>query len=227
MSAIGPSIEQCVGLRVVRVARHPDPLAFIPLPAQTWSGRFDDPDRLRRTLDTATDVYGAWVEVLGRFRAHVPTRQALGAIRSEPGDIEPDARRTIAPGWLASRSVARAKVSARVAHIDADRTLRWLELRPRLREVLAQRGIRAVDVSVVTGPDRHLTQALAGELRLAAEAQAVSYPSRFGTPNRCVAIFEPIRGAPRIEPLDEASRADPMAASFRAAMMLHGLSWSG
>jgi len=36
--------------------------------SNTWEGRYNDPDRTWRTLYLASDAYGAWVEVLGRFR---------------------------------------------------------------------------------------------------------------------------------------------------------------
>jgi hypothetical protein len=83
---VHPRVEQRAGIDVVRVGRKPDPLAFVPMQYQTWAGRFDDPDHLWRTLYTASDEHGAWVEVLGRFRAHPETQAALDEIVEEPDD---------------------------------------------------------------------------------------------------------------------------------------------
>ena len=63
-----PAVRQRADIAAVRVGRDPDPLDFVPLAYQTWEGRYDDPDRTWRTLYLASDAYGAWVGVLGRFR---------------------------------------------------------------------------------------------------------------------------------------------------------------
>lgn len=226
MSGPCPSVEQRGGLRVVRIGRRPDPLAFVPMSAQTWAGRFDDPDRLSRTLYTAMDEYGAWVEVLGRFRAHLPTGTSLDAIAGEGGDREPVLPGTVSLTWIASRAVGHAQVLARVVELGSDVTLRWLDLRPPIREILASRHIADVDLSAVTGPDRSLTQAVARELRLWGQADALLYPSRYGAPTTCVALFEPREGLPRIEPITEPVRVDPIGDSLEDAMALHGLRWA-
>ena len=61
----------------------------MPLAYQPWEGRYDDPDRTWRTLYVATDAYGAWVEVLGRFRPHDDLMAALKDITDEDGDPAP------------------------------------------------------------------------------------------------------------------------------------------
>jgi hypothetical protein len=97
-----PRVEQHAGIDIVRVGRKPDPLAFVPLQHQTWQGRFDDPDRLWRTLYTASDEHGAWVEVLGRFRAHPDTQTALDQVVDEADDPTPIPAGTVSPAWLAT-----------------------------------------------------------------------------------------------------------------------------
>lgn len=62
VTKVHPRVEQRAGIHVVRVGRKPDPDAFVTFQHQTWAGRFDDPDRLWRTLYAASDEHGAWVE---------------------------------------------------------------------------------------------------------------------------------------------------------------------
>ncbi len=192
---------------------------------QTWAGRFDDPDHLWRTLYTAGDEHGAWVEVLGRFRTHPETQAALDEIVEEPGDAAPMPAGTVSLAWLATRRIGHAKVMARVADLAAADTLRWLDLRPTLRRMLEAVQIDDLDLSVATGQHRHLTQAIARELRLHADADAIQYPSRYGTPTTCYALFESANDLPLIEPVAPPAGADLNSPALTEAMILHGLQW--
>jgi hypothetical protein len=109
VTEVHPHVEQRAGINVVRVGRKPDPLAFVPMQHQTWAGRFDDPDRLWRTLYTASDEHGAWLEVLGRFRAHPDTQAALDDIIEEPGDALRFGRSRLAPNVCPSRGAQRRR----------------------------------------------------------------------------------------------------------------------
>lgn len=200
MTTVGPRFARPDDLAVVRVGRLPDPLAFVPLAVHTWAGRFDDPHRLWRTLYAAEDEYGAWVEVLGRFRGHTGTSELAAAVEPEATDREPAPAGTVALSWIGERGVARAEVRARVVDLGSDVTLRWLDLRAPLRGLLMERGIRDLDLSMVAGPDRRVTQAVAREFRASADADVLRYPSRYGGPSVCFAIFEPIDGLPDIRP---------------------------
>lgn len=225
MTDVNPHVEQRAGIDVVRVGRKPDPLAFVPMQHQTWAGRFDDPDRLWRTLYTANDEHGAWVEVLGRFRAHPAAQAALAEIVDEPGDPAPIPAGTVSLTWLATRAIGHAKVMSRVAGLASADTLRWLDLRPTLRSMLDNLGVEDLDLSVATGQHRSITQAIAHELRLHADADAIQYPSRYGTPTTCYALFESTGNLPLIEPTGPPEGVDLKSDALSEAMILHGLQW--
>lgn len=225
MTQVHPHVEQRAGIDVVRVGRKPDPLAFVPIQHQTWAGRFDDPDRLWRTLYVASDEHGAWVEVLGRFRTHTDTQAALDEIVDEPGDPAPIPAGTVSMAWLATRAIGHAKVMARVADLASADTLRWLDLRPALRPMLADLGVEDLDLSVATGQHRPITQVIARELRLHADADAIEYPSRYGAPTTCHALFESTGDLPLIEPTAPPSGVDLQSEALTQAMVLHGLQW--
>jgi len=225
VTEVHPNVEQRAGIDVVRVGRKPDPLAFVPMQHQTWAGRFDDPDRLWRTLYTASDEHGAWLEVLGRFRAHPDTQAALDDIIEEPGDAAPIPAGTVSLAWLATRAIGHAKVMARVADLASADTLRWLDLRPTLRPMLDSLGVEDIDLSVATGQHRLITQTIARELRLHADADAIQYPSRYGAPTTCYALFETAGELPLIEPTAPAAGVDLKSEALTEAMVLHGLQW--
>lgn len=58
--------------RVTRIGRRPNPWAWPPWEAQdsdnTFGNRWDDPEGIYRVLYTCTQLEGAYVEVLSRFR---------------------------------------------------------------------------------------------------------------------------------------------------------------
>lgn len=128
-----------------------------------------------------------WVEVLGRFRAHPETQAALQEIVTERGDAASIPAGTVSLAWLATRAIGYAKIMARIADLAAADTLRWLDLRPALRPMLDELDIEGLDLSVATGQHRRVTQAIARELRLHADADAIQYPSRYGAPTSCYA----------------------------------------
>lgn len=222
---IHPALGHRTDVAAVRVGRAPDPLSFVPLAYQTWEGRYDDPDRTWRTLYLAGDAYGAWVEVLGRFRPHDDLAAALEDITDEAHDPSPIPAGRVPLSWLSSRRVAHASITGRFADVGDPDTLRWLAAR--LPEILARRGVRDLDLSAATGPQRELTQAIARELHLHAETHVLAYPSRHGETIRCYAAFETDGDLPDIQPVG-ASQGPSIEADDHAlerAMQLHRLSW--
>ena len=220
-----PAVRQRADVAAVRVGRGADPLDFVPLAYQTWEGRDDDPDRTWRTLYLASDAFGAWVEVLGRFRPHDDLMAALTDIAGEDGDPAPIPAGRVPLGWLSNRRVAHARVTGRFVDVGGPDTLRWLA--QRLPEVLVRCGVRDLDLSAATGPQRELTQAIARELYLHGDTHAIDYPSRYGATIRCIAMFETDGNLPNIQPVGTpygpSIEADDHA--LERAMRLHGLSW--
>ena len=117
----------------------------MPLAYRTWEGRYDDPDRTWRTLYLASDAFGAWVEVLGRFRPHDDLMAALTDIADEDGDPAPIPAGRVPLSWLSNRRVAHARIKGRFADVGDPDTLRWLA--ERLPEVLVRCGVRDLDPS--------------------------------------------------------------------------------
>jgi hypothetical protein len=190
-----PVVRQRTDVAAVRVGRGPDPLDLVALAYQTWEGRYDDPDRTWRTLNLASDAFGAWVEVLGRFRPHDDLMAALKDIAEEDGDPAPIPAGCVPLSWLANRRVAHARITGRFADVGDPDTLRWLARR--LPEVLVRCGVRDLDLSAATGPQRELTHAIAHELCLHGDTHAIDYPSRYGETIRCIAACEPDGDLPR------------------------------
>ena len=188
-----PYVEQ-VTVVCHRVAREPDPLVFTPYEFQTWDGRYDDPDLVSRTLYLADSTYGAWCEVLARFRPDKHTIEALDTIADEPGDAQPTSG--VQMSWLATRRVGKAEIAARHADVSHSRTLRWLDTH--LADLLADLGYGEFDLSVATGSDRSVTQQVAKALRVHADTEMVSYASRLGTDVTCSALFEDEHGGPYV-----------------------------
>jgi hypothetical protein len=82
----------------------------VPLEYQTWEGRYDYPDLLS-TLYPASNVYGAWAEVLGRFRPHDDLVAALKDITDEDGDPAPIPAGRVPLSWPSNRRVAHALIT--------------------------------------------------------------------------------------------------------------------
>lgn len=200
MSAV-QSVRGLDGI-LYRLARLPDPLAWPP-----WefvgSGRFDDRQRVFRTLYAAGQRRACFVEALASFRPAVSVLARLEAVigseEALPGAVVP-------AEWYRKRGIGRFRVHLTQPLLD----VRSLETRQVLRVELAAAIERAdlpdLDVSGVCGPRRDLTQEIA---RRAYEHgfEGILYSSRLDSALTCVAIFEgaviePVGVAEPIDPLD-------------------------
>ena len=150
---------------------------------------------------------------------------ALTDIADEDGDPAPIPAGRVPLSWLSNRGVAHARIQGRFADVGDPDTLRWLATR--LTEVLVRCGVRDLDLSAATGPQRELTQAIARELHLHGDTHAIEYPSRHGETIRCIAAFETDSDLPVIEPVGTAygPSIDADDHALERAMRLHGLSW--
>lgn len=220
MTAPLPEVVES-GVECYRVGRHPDPLAHAPHHAQPWDGRYDDPDRVSRTLYFADSAYGAWVEVLARFRPEPGLRDALERIVGEDDD-PPGPSFGVELRWLATRAVAHVTITGRLARVTDARTLAWLDAQ--LRDDLAARDLDQVDLAAATGPDRALTQRIARALRLHADIEGLAFTSRHGDDITCYAVFEASGGRPHIDTHSIAGVSlSGHNDAFERARALHGL----
>src|SRR5262249_56020041 len=92
--------------RVTRIGRRPNPWAWPPWEAQhsdaTFGNRWDDPEGIYRVLYAATQLRGADVEVVPRFRPDPVVVAELGKIDG----AEDQHRIGIVPAeWLTTRAI--------------------------------------------------------------------------------------------------------------------------
>ena len=110
---------------VTRIGRRPNPWAWPPWEAQhsdaTFGNRWDDPEGNYRVLYAATQLEGAYVEVLSRFRPDPVVVAELGEARAVP-----QMRKHVA---LYLKGIAGAAVlRERIMRIDgADETIAVIE----------------------------------------------------------------------------------------------------
>lgn len=143
-----------------RIARLPDPLAWLPWEL-AGGGRFDDPQRRFRALYAAAQRQGAFVETLARFRPSIEslTHTGMAPLRG-PISRRAGTKRAASPNCGSCQ--------------DSDG---WIY------------GLSDLDLSSVAGPRRSFTQAIARWSHEHAYAGA-AYPSRLDGRLTLWAIFE-------------------------------------
>jgi len=168
-----------------RIGHWPDPLAWPPREARLREpGRFDDPQQRYRTLYTAEQRAGCFVEAIARFRPSIAALQGAGALLALPARVP--------ASWRASRCVGRLQPEPGERFLDV-RSLETVEtLRRELAPLLHELGVADLDVSGVRGPSRAVTMAVS---RWANDNgyRGVAYRSRFDDALDCWALFEGAR----------------------------------
>lgn len=163
-----------------RIARLPDPLAWLPWEL-VGGGRFDDPSGQFRVLYAAAQRRGAFVETLARFRPSIESLAQMG--------IAPAARTGIPTGWYENRGIAELRLLRGQRWLDLRAPETREELRTELAQTLVTLGLSDLDLSRVAGPRRSFTQAIARWAREHGYA-GVAYPSRLDARLTLWAIFE-------------------------------------
>jgi len=213
--------------RVVRVGRRPDPWAWPPWEAQhsdnTFGNRWDDPEGMYRVLYGCTQLEGAYVEVLSRFRPD----PAVVAELAEIDDTGEDHQFGIVPAtWLQTRVIGEATLTGTYADIGDVRSLAYL------RSVMAPRlihhNVLDFDASAIRlSVPRRFTQEISNHIyKLSASDgtprfAGMEYESRFGDNYQTWAIFE----RPGQQPI-AATSVRPVAyddPSLNAALAVLGL----
>jgi hypothetical protein len=184
----------------------------------SWKNRFDDPDRVFRTLYCAESRQTALREVLADFR---PNAKARAEYRDLFGEELPPPR--IKGVWLQERVLARGEIRVLqngLANID-DPALRH-QFEQLHAALLARHGMGHLDISQIRSKDRPVTQALT---RFLADrgAAGIVYGSNLDDLS-CAALFEgrallvPVPG-PDPEPLN-ASHPDLLAVCNELGLVL-------
>ena len=159
-----------------------NPLGFTPHQYCSWQGRFDDPERVFRTLYAAEDPLTCLREALRNLKPSMKVLEKLDPTGAGSGLPLPAA-------WRALHSLAPAHVSLTsgdlIDLVSSDVRSR-LELE--LRSLLVERGYEHLNIPEIQSSDRDLTQAIAKALQRAGAA-GILYPSKFDI-GRCLALFE-------------------------------------
>jgi hypothetical protein len=184
-----------------RIARAPDPWRFQDWanagPDGTFGNRFDDPRGVYRVLYASSSRFGAFVEVLARFRPDPAVAHGLAEIAG-PEDAAPPG--LVPATWLRRRRIGTARVRGRFADLGASASLAWL--RRALGSRLRAHGLRDLDAAAIRlSAPRRFTQEISravyeetlrgGRPRFA----GIAYRSRLGDELRNWALFERAGGA--------------------------------
>lgn len=201
---------------VYRLARRPG-VIFGPVPWEvadpvdgTFGNRFDDPghefgipqEERFRVISCATERVGAYMESLARFRPSLPYvgRVELGSQDIEEsvgeslrGAFDPDdpSRGLVPAAWRMRRQLGHTRLDPELRFVD----IAALSSLSHLREAMAS-DLMELGLSVVTGPQRTLTQRIARYVYEQVDSDGaprfagIRYLSRFGDAQECWAMFD-------------------------------------
>lgn len=217
--------------RIIRVGRRPDPWAWPPWEAQhsdnTFGNRWDDPEGVYRVLYACTQLEGAYVEVLARFRPD----PAVVAELAEIDDAGEDYQIGVVPAsWLETRVIGEATLTGLYADVGDIRSLNYL------RSVMAARlihyNIPDLDAAAIRlSVPRGFTQEISNHIyKLSApdgtpRFAGIEYESRLGDNYQNCAIFERPGQQPITDPTLRPVRHDDP--SLHAALVALGLKLAG
>jgi hypothetical protein len=182
---------------VSRIGRWPDPWAWPPWEAQhsdtTFGNRWDDPEGVYRVVYACTQLAGAYVEVLSRFR---PDPVVLAGLAEIDGPNDDDYQVGILPAtWLASRAIGEATLTGVYADVGHVRSLTYL--RAAMAGRLIHYDIPDLDAAAIRlSAPRRFTQEISNHIyKLSAADETprfagIEYESRFGDNYQNWAIFE-------------------------------------
>lgn len=219
---------------IVRVHREPTVLARRDRPLN----RFDDPDGNFGVWYFATNLRGALVEVLNRFRVNQATEDDLAAVDGIAGfDVLADDgggeefAGSAPESYLSSLRVAHARIEpdpgAAFVDLRDEDLLGSLNLEPAVRSVLAEGGADAfgtpptLDFGSVQSSSpvaRKLTQAVSRAIfESSDEILGIRYISRHTEAEECWAVFEHASREARLM-FNEPGQLDPLDGEHRRAV---------
>lgn len=179
--------------RMFRIARADDPLRFSRIaaadaPLPTAGNRFDVPGG--GVLYCATGPTGCYAETLARFR---PSTAVRAAVQDEDpyflvcGGIPAD--------WRARRLKITLAIVDALPFLDVEHDASHEFLTSKLAGELAALSVPVIDVSVIRGPNRLVTRAVAAWAYAATDGDGnpayggIRYMSRLGD-HECWAVFD-------------------------------------
>jgi len=192
------SIVHAADVLVWRVGRATDPWAWID-PRYAGGQRWDDPNKVFRTIYAADSPFACYVEILASLRPDRPGgRDLLEDIIEDPDDAAdypvPPAG-VVDPLWIAGKKISHAILSGAYADVRSASTI--ATLRPRFLRLALALGFDDFDASALKRAfPRELTQHVAGHLYdlLTDDGEplvdGVRFASRHGDELAMWAIFE-------------------------------------
>ncbi len=179
----------------------------------TFGNRFDDPGGVEeadptgrfRVIYCATQRAGAFGETLARFRLSLPLLAGLEAINDDEsleeslgGSVDPqDTHRGLIPAdWRLRRHLGHTRLDPNLRFVDVDAGASIQHLRAPLAALAVKLGKRDVDLSVIAGAERPITQACARYIyeQVDDEGQpafaGIRYLSRLNAQWECWAVFD-------------------------------------
>lgn len=216
-----------------RIGRDPDPWAWPDWSRAhadgTFGSRYDDPTGEYRVLYASPSRFGAYLEVLARFRADPAVERELAEIEVEPGQADLDGPEPgrLPRSWLDGRAAGSAHSDRHFAAVGAARSLAFL--RDRLADRALHHKIAELDAAAIrVSVPRAFTQEVSRLVFECATDQGdpqfagISYRSRLGDEIENWAVFEPASGdAPLTEQRSEPM--DPDDPDLLAALELFGI----
>jgi hypothetical protein len=216
-----------------RIGHSPDPWTWVPWEYAPFTGRWDDPQALFRTIYAASSPEAAFVEILAQFRPDPGLADDLAAI---DGDSEDSAYPSCAPGcvhidWVRRRRLGFARVEGRF--VDVGHSSMIAELRPALLHAALAWGLPDFDAAAIRvhaprdftqHSSRHIYRLMLDDGDL---ASGVAFSSRHGDDFALWAVYEREADAGRYRShaltacRDEEIDTDGPA--FHRALELHGL----
>ena len=213
--------------RVTRIGRLPDPWAWPPWEAQhsdnTFGNRWDDPEGVYRVVYACSQLEGAYVEVLSRFR---PDPAVLAELAEIEGANDEYRVGIVPTTWLQTRTIGEATLTGLCADVGHARSLTYL--RTIMAARLIHHQIPDLDAAVIRiSAPRRLTQEISNHIYTLSSPDGtprfagIEYESRFGDNYQNWAIFERPGQYAISEPIVRPVRRDDPA--LHAALAVLGL----
>lgn len=192
--------EDAAGRRVWRVGYAPDPWSFTPWQYAVdgrFTGRWDDPVGVWRSLYVGADPLACFLEVLAPFRADPQLAGDLADIREDPADTvdHPTAPAGVLPAqWVQPRLIGSAALTGWFAVPGNKESLPTL--RARFLPMAVDHHLPDLDAAAIRiAEPRAVTQAIGGWIYEQADPAGdpiggVRFESRHGDGLRLWALFE-------------------------------------
>lgn len=237
MSVDSPSVVDAGKAHVWRVGRAPDPMAFTD---HQFAGnnRWDDCDKVFRTVYVGDSLYGCFVEVLAYARPDLNEdgSDPLAVIVEDPRDAleypVPTAG-ALDPAWTLAKMVGEVLLSGSFVDVRMSDTI--AALRERFVRFALALGFDDFDAAALKRADpRDLTQAVAHHLYTLVDADeetyvdGVRFASRHGDELTMWAVFERPGDddvSARFERIESTRLVEADEPDLVRAMELHNLTW--